>query len=199
MVVERAISAHYGVDFEVAGNEYLDKIVQHPFHIPPADPTKLREHFEQMLGSMGFDEACSHVFPLAANNNPRAYLRLVSVWNLVAHLAPHVAPKVWTGSHKKVLAIAVALQVCFPALYRVSKANPGGLIGFTEACINPPRQEIGGYLSERRAQEYASFWRDASVRRFFSGLKGPLGDGVADILGSEATLKQALNLSDLVA
>lgn len=198
-VVERAIQAHYKADPGTVGKEYLDKIIQYPFNLPPPEPTKLQEYFGQLAQSQSLNDKCLHVLQVAAEGNPRIYLRLINAWNLVSSLAPHVTPQLWQEDHKHTLAIAAAVQIRFPALHEVSCNNPKGLRVFVDCCSDPPREEISRVFSRSAAIDYTLFWENAAIRRFFISLRGPLGDNTGAILGTEGLLKSAFNLSAKVA
>lgn len=190
-IVDKAVQNHYGSDPGV-GREYLDKIIQCSFNVPPADSKNLTDLF-----TADVDENCLHVFKCAAQGNPRAYLRLLSVWNLVSSLAPHVTPDLWKGSHRHVLAIATAIRVRFPLLYEVCQNNPPGLPTFFQCFLAPPSKESTTSLLSRNtnAPDYAQFGDNGILRQFVLSLKGPLGQDITAILGTPDKLEQALRLS----
>ena len=199
-VVERAIQAHYNADPSSLGKEYLDKIIQYPFNIPPAEPTKLEKYFGQLTQPNSLNDKCLHVLQLAADGNPRVYLRLINAWNLVSSLAPHVIPPLWQEANKHVLVIATAVHIRFPALHEVCCNNPMGLYTFVQACFNPPSKEINSVFVGSNALEYTQFWGNTPIQHFCRGLKAlaPQGDIMA-ILGPRELLKSAFNLSSNVA
>jgi hypothetical protein len=199
-VVEKAIQAHYNVDPGTLGKEYLDKIIQYPFNMPPPEPAKLREYFRQLEQPDTLNGKCLHALTVAAESNPRVYLRLINAWNLVSSLAPQVLPDLWRSDHRHTLAIATAIQIRFPAFHEVCCKNPRGLQIFANYCFSHPSEEISRLFDSNNATEYTRFWENASIKHFFLSLKGPLlGDNAGSILGSEALLKSAFNLSATVA
>jgi len=193
-VVERAIQAHYNTEPGGLGREYLDKIIRYPFNIPPAESTKLEEYFGQLTEPDSRNDKCLHVLKVAAEGNPRVYLRLANAWNLVASLAPHVIPDLWQEDCKHILAIATAVHIRFPALHEVCCRNPRGLYFLFENWTNPPREEINRVLARANAVEYAQFWENAPARNFFLGLR-TLGDSSAKLFGPPQSLESAFRLS----
>jgi len=199
-IVERAIQAHYNVDPGILGKEYLDKIIQYPFNIPPSEPAKLRDYFGQLAQSGSLNDKCSHVLKVAAEGNPRVYLRLINTWNLVSSLAPHVVPALWGESHRHILAIATAVQIRFPAFHETCCKNPRGLYLFVNYCFSHPSGDLGKLFDGNNANEYSSFWGNASIKHFFTGLKGPpMGNNRDAILGSEDFIRIAFNFSTTLA
>ena len=193
-VVERAIQAHYNTDPGGLGREYLDKIIRYPFNIPPPEPTKLKEYFGQLTQPDSRNDQCLHVLKVAAEGNPRVYLRLINAWNLVASLAPHVIPSLWQGDRRHILAIATAVRIRFPALHEACCRNPRGLHFLFDNWKNPPREEINHVLTRGNAVEYAQFWENATAKHFFLGLDA-LGTSSGTLLGPETALESAFNLS----
>jgi hypothetical protein len=193
-VVERAIQAHYDTDPGGLGREYLDKIIRYPFSVPPVEPTKLEEYFGQLARSDSLNAKCLYVLKVAAEGNPRVYLRLINAWNLVASLAPHVTPDLWQDDHKHILATATAVRIRFPALHEICRRNPRGLHILLTNWMNPPRGDSNLALAFEKATEYKPFWENASVRGFLLDLR-EFGKSAGEILGSEKSLKSAFNLS----
>ena len=193
-VVERAIQAHYRTDPGGLGRDYLDKIIRYPFNVPLVETTKLEEYFGQLAQPDSLNDKCLHVLKVAARGNPRVYLRLINAWNLIASLAPHLIPDVWQEDRKHILAIATAVRICFPALHEVCCNNPKCLHMFSQACSNPPREEVDGFFVRGGAIDYTQFWENAPIQNFLRGLS-ILGKGTGAILGSEQSLKSAFSLS----
>jgi len=193
-VVEKAIQNHYGSDPGVSGRDYLDKIIQYPFTLPPAKTSDL----EKYLGKISIAEKISKkgldVLALAADGNPRTYLRLNTSWKLCASLAQQVIPDLWKDESKRhVIAIAIVLHLLWPEIYEKSRVNPNGLIALTEYCLNEPSTGINSALENRHSNEFQQYWENGPIHHFLSNLR-KVGANTGEIFGSPEALKAALDL-----
>jgi predicted KAP-like P-loop ATPase len=201
-VIGKAIQAHYRTDLGVSGREYLDKIVQYPFDLPPADQVKLARHFEELLKSKStLDDKCRYIMNLAAVGNPRIYLRLLSGWELAWSLATQVNESLVQGKNLYLLMIVTVIQIRFPKLYAVCKKNPNGLRVLAELCLQTGTKQVGElekYFIASDSYEYYESWKSDSVRLFLAGLFPVVAENPSQLFHSTELLKAAFNLSSSI-
>jgi hypothetical protein len=120
-VVANAIATKYPSD-AFAQREYLSKIVQLPFQLPPLTAETIRAYVSQLVADFP-DERCRDVFVESLSLNPREVKRVINVyaltWNLArarTSVAAIVAPVR--------LAKLVVIQQAYPALYSVFRDEP---------------------------------------------------------------------------
>ena len=188
-MVEKAVYAHYGHDPGISGREYLDKIVQHPFSVPPANGEQLKGRF----GMSGLGAKDTGIIELAAAGNPRIYLRILNTWRVVSALAKELSLD--KGEHeKRLLVLASAVQVRFPRLHEVCRSRPDRLQFFYNQCTEPTAES--GALFIKTAPEFKEAWDDPEARRFFYNLGNAYGQASDPLQqGSPEMIRNAFNLS----
>ena len=124
-VVQKAIATKYQGD-PVAQREYLGKIVQLPFQLPPLTREEMQEYLERLALDLPH-QRCHEVFVAGLVVNPREIKRTINVfsllWNLAAkreELAGLIAPVR--------LAKVVVIQHSHPDLHRLLQQHPHLLI-----------------------------------------------------------------------
>ena len=188
-MVEKAVHAHYGHDPGISGREYLDKIVQHPFSVPPSSREKLKRRF----GTSGLDGKDAGIIELAASGNPRIYLRTLNTWRVVSALAKELSLDK-EEYEKRLLVLASAVQVRFPRLHEVCRSRPDRLQFFYNQCIESTADS--GALFVKTAPEYKEVWDDPEAHRFFYDLAKLLGQASDPLQqGSPEMIRNAFNLS----
>jgi len=197
--VERAFQAHYKTDIGVSGRLYLDKIVQYPLDLPPADQAKLAGHFEELLKSKSvLDDKCRYIMNLAAVGNPRIYLRLLSGWELTWALATQVNERLIQGKNMYLLMVVTVIHIRFPKLYGLSQRNPNGLRVLAELCLQTKTKQAGEFekiFLNSDSYEYYEFWKSEAIRSFLSGLFPLVAENPSQLFYSQELLKAAFNLS----
>jgi len=168
-VVEKAVRVHYRDDPGIYGREYLDKIIQHQFTLPPADKDRVESLFFNEPGSDRLDDKCLAILHQAADGNPRMYLRMFNALRLVLSLAEHINPKLCVGTGKHWLTLATATSIRFPSLHELCGRMTEGLPTFMDYCANPQEPKHAEGL-QTRGVDYLSFWKDGCTRQFFSGI-----------------------------
>lgn len=121
-IVQRALQRRYPDD-AVAQREYLSKIIQLPFHLPPPTPTELRE-FVLNLDVRFPDDRCGEVFLGSVARNPREIKRLINIYGLNWYLAQAKAGAAVTPVR---LAKVVVLQQAFEPLFGLLRDRPDWL------------------------------------------------------------------------
>ena len=84
-VAEKAIAGKYKDD-QVAQREYLGKIIQLPFQLPPLTRREIKR-FTASIGERLPDERCPGVFIEGLSANPREIKRTINVFSLLWVLA----------------------------------------------------------------------------------------------------------------
>jgi Cdc6-like AAA superfamily ATPase len=124
-VVQRAVGTKYKNDPD-AQKEYIDKIIQIPFQLPPLTREDMRT-FLQELG-LKLPENCLEVFAQGLEEvNPRKVKRTVNVFSLLWSLAER-RRKVTGSISPNLLAKVVVIQQGYPKLYRLLQDRPDLLI-----------------------------------------------------------------------
>ena len=82
-LVEQAIEGYYGENYRIDGREYMKKLVQVEFHLPPLRTLDVKNYAQILQQSIGpIDEAVSvaleQVVPMVAGYNPREVKRLIN-------------------------------------------------------------------------------------------------------------------------
>jgi len=122
--IERAVQKRYLG--EVKAHEYLEKIVQVPFILPPIEDEPMRAYVRSLAPALP-DARCADVFCQGLAPNPRQVKRTLNIYLLLSRLVdrrPALA-----GTIKPVrLAKVVAIQHAHPDLYDLLRLRPGYLL-----------------------------------------------------------------------
>lgn len=145
-VVERGILARYPPVVEADGQprvridprQYLDKIIQLPFTLPPLTGHQIGTYLDTLLaadaGSLPL-ATCRGLIELAAPPNPRTLKRILNVLSLLASIdsfAPDEAKA--PGERLQLLAKIVLMQVLFDDAYARSASDPENLVRLEKAA-----------------------------------------------------------------
>jgi len=135
--VKHAVEAKYrqvgregNVSPEVAGEHYLEKIVQLPFYIPPPDDEKIGKFLDKLevegKAPAGITDPTAWLgyvrqVAQATQNNPRQIKRYLNTMRLIARIAPQevTVEGVETSLDRLKLAKVVLLQFAFGDFYRL--------------------------------------------------------------------------------
>jgi len=102
--------------------EYLDKIIQVPFTVPPVEP-KCMDSFVETLLSKEL-QSCRELLRESVGDNPRQVKRFINILKLNHQLAK---PKI-SGYKPEVLALLLIIQLLTPELYYKIVSQPNLLI-----------------------------------------------------------------------
>ena len=94
-IVEKGVRVKYqGLGFQdskedlpIDGDEYLEKIIQIPFHLPKLDLKNITSFTTDSLEGEGFGETVAEVFTAGMEPNPRKLKRVMNVFRLLVTLA----------------------------------------------------------------------------------------------------------------
>jgi formylglycine-generating enzyme required for sulfatase activity len=121
--VENAVRAHY--HGEVKAREYLEKIIQLPFILPPIEDEPMRAYVQSLAPALP-DPRCAEVFSQGLAPNPRQVKRTLNIFLLLSRLVARRAALAETITPPR-LAKLVAIQHAHPDLYALLRLRPGYL------------------------------------------------------------------------
>ena len=113
-LVQRGIEAKYGSNVALSGEQYLEKLVQLPFHLPPVPPWTFRTFLGTVTGGLGFSDSTLDLLSLASDQNPRRAKRLASCLALVRSVAQQLPTEDASTLEDDKVATVLILQVRFP-------------------------------------------------------------------------------------
>ncbi len=116
--VQEAVQTRY--KGEVKGRQYLEKIIQLPFLLPPIDAADMRDFVGRLVPHLP-DPRCADVFALGLAPNPRQVKRTVNVFLLVWKLSRQKLPQAIKPVR---LAKVVVIQHSHPDLYQLMREVP---------------------------------------------------------------------------
>jgi tRNA A-37 threonylcarbamoyl transferase component Bud32 len=121
-VIQKALERKYPQD-EAAQREYLSKIIQLPFHLPPPTKADLATYLDQL--DVRFpDQRCGEVFLGAVAQNPREIKRLINTYSLNWYLAQ---ARVGGAVTPVRLAKVIVIQQAYGALFSLLRERPDWL------------------------------------------------------------------------
>lgn len=141
--IENAVRTRYQGDVKV--REYLEKIVQLPFILPPIEDEPMRAYVEALAPALP-DARCVQVFSQGLTPNPRQVKRTLNIFLLLSRLVERRAALRASITPVR-LAKIVAIQHAHPDLYNLLRLRPGYLRDL-EAHFRA--QGEGGPAGERR-------------------------------------------------
>ena len=104
-------------EIPIAGQSYLEKIVQLPFHLPPLENDRIADFIDQLDSTLSSD--CRDIMALGLEPNPRVVKRAINIFRLLLKLAQRrVAEGRMEPIVQGLLAKMVVVQVRYRALYR---------------------------------------------------------------------------------
>ena len=144
-IVNKVLETKYKGD-PVAQREYMGKIIQLPFLLPPLASEEMKEFVERIALDLP-DRRCREMFAEGLSANPREIKRSLNIFSLLwtlantrRELAPVIKPVL--------LAKVVAIQHGYPDLHRVLQDRPHLLIEleayFRRVIAEPPGLGVEG-------------------------------------------------------
>lgn len=118
-IVQKAVADNYKDDL-TAQREYLGKIVQLPFQLPPLTYNKVKEFLQRLSPNLP-DERCREVFVAGLNKNPREVKRAINIFSLVWNLSNR-RPELEIKPVR--LAKVIVIQHGHPDLYKLLQQRP---------------------------------------------------------------------------
>jgi formylglycine-generating enzyme required for sulfatase activity len=123
-VIEEGIRVRYQ-DYaaHLDGAQYLEKIIQIPFALPPIAPEAVAGYVQQVTGGSLPDPRCETVFAVGLEANPRRLKRTLNIFLLLWRLAQN-RPDLAQIIKPVRLAKIVIIQQYYPALFSLITAGP---------------------------------------------------------------------------
>jgi hypothetical protein len=199
-IVEAGIKIRYGDKTLIKGRDYLDKIIQVPFFLPPVIVKDLR-------GSLPLDEDFSdevwEIIRLGMGGNPRKTRRFVNSFYLLRSFlnqpAPDLQKQMQTDRFLALsreeqnvhLARMLVFQISFPDFYQQLQLFPGDWAYLYKNTIQADAMDRDRTLKDR--EELRQFWENKPLVAF---IRNTSGDGHKDIPRGEIVewLLQATSL-----
>lgn len=168
--VESAIRSRY--KGEVKAREYLEKIVQVPFILPPIEADSMRKYVESLAPALP-DPRCGEVFAVGLTPNPRQVKRTLNIFLLLSRLVVR-RPDLQDEITPVRLAKMVAIQHAHPDLYILLRRRRESYLSDLERHFRADRD--GGRLGEGREEmpklpdALAEFAANPDLRRLLLSL-----------------------------
>jgi len=110
LVVEQAIQSYYGQNYNVSGKDYVKKLVQLEFCLPPLRMQDVMNYIQVLQQRIGYvdgqaSQALAEVVPIVVGDNPRDVKRLVNAILLGTAVMKNVG-----------VAVPVSQQIAFMAM-----------------------------------------------------------------------------------
>jgi formylglycine-generating enzyme required for sulfatase activity len=121
--IENAVRSRYRG--EVKPHEYLEKIIQLPFSLPPIEDEPMRGYVQSLAPALP-DPRCAEVFSQGLAPNPRQVKRTLNMYLLLSRLVSK-RPRLAETITQVRLAKLVAIQHAHPDLYQLLRLRPGYL------------------------------------------------------------------------
>jgi energy-coupling factor transporter ATP-binding protein EcfA2 len=184
-LVEAGIKIRYGEKTLITGRDYLDKIIQVPFFLPPVLDKNLRDSLPR---DEDFPEEIWDIIRLGMGGNPRKTRRFVNSFSLLRSFlnqpAPDLQKQMKTDTFLALsqteqnmhLARLLVFQISFPDFYQQLYLSPGDWMYLYKFVIEADAKERDTTLKER--EELRPFWEDKALRAFISNTSGDRYKGV---------------------
>ncbi len=121
--IEEAVETRY--KDKVKAREYLEKIIQLPFILPPIEDVPMRGYVESLAPALP-DPRCAEVFSQGLTRNPRKVKRVLNIFLLLSRLVRKRVTLAESITRVR-LAKVVVIQHAHPDLYRLLRLRPGYL------------------------------------------------------------------------
>lgn len=155
-VIEEGIRVRYkDYQAKLDGAQYLEKIIQIPFSLPPIAPEAVAHYVQRVTGANLPDSRCKTVFSVGLEPNPRRIKRTLNIFLLLWRLAQN-RPDLQDLIKPVLLAKIVIIQQYHPRLFRLITAGPHYLIDlekrFYEGVQERPEETSSGVVIPARMQ-----------------------------------------------
>ena len=174
-IVEAGIQTRYEGKIKIDGREYLDKIIQVPFYLPPVTFKRLKASLED--DSETLSEEVWNVIRLGMGGNPRKTKRFVNSfylsWRFLNHPDRDLQEKLQNGNLSHIsqerqnfyLAKILVFQMSFPEFYQHLRHHLGDW-RYLEENVILQNQAAKGQENLKDKKELARFWEDESFQDF---------------------------------
>lgn len=124
-VIERVVQSQYGAEADAPfqGRDYLDKLVQIPFYLPPLEEEQILSYIADHAPEM--ESICRTIFAAGLEPNPRVVKRALNIFRLLSDLARRREQAgVMEPVVPSLLAKMVVIQTRYRDLYRDLQEYP---------------------------------------------------------------------------
>lgn len=128
-VVQKGIELKYDAKLNIRGVDYLEKMIQLPFTLPPVPEETFMQFVEIVASPFEFQKVSLDLISHASEENPRRVKRLCNCLFMVSHVAKELIKQnktsfAFTAIDESKLALLLILQIRFPLAYRWLTFNP---------------------------------------------------------------------------
>jgi formylglycine-generating enzyme required for sulfatase activity/Cdc6-like AAA superfamily ATPase len=152
-IVRQGVATKYKFS-QAEGAEYLEKIIQIPFHLPPLEDDRIEVFVRKVYLDVYKDcPTAPEVFSLGLEPNPRKVKRALNIYRTLLELA-EVRWKAWEMDHRVVpdlLAKMVVIQSRFRALYDELVRHPELIVRLEEWAQEFDRPEKVNQTGQEQA------------------------------------------------
>ena len=189
-VVQRGIEQKYNNSIGIHGQDYLDKLIQLPFSLPPIRPETFERFVEAITRDFAFADEVQKLIVRAAESNPRLAKRLSNCLQLTRTVARRLSDTAEDGSPLEgekfdgaKFALLLTLQVRYPVAYlwltrnpltrseltegwedRSSESAAGAVIGYRSRLVAFLKDAYGDSIAEQNADGFLALWRYAESK-----------------------------------
>ncbi len=164
-IVERGIQHRYGGRIPITGKEYLEKIIQIPFFLPPVQFEQLKRALTRYEIVAGYSDEIWQLVRLGLNGNPRKAKRFANSFFMARQVATRSlmddadeesgGPEDEQGHTLYYLAKVLVLQLSFPEFYSYLIGHMGSWESYEEL------------FQKDQSGRSKYFDNDAGLRRFY--------------------------------
>ncbi|NQU47961.1 MAG: hypothetical protein HQ519_04885 [Planctomycetes bacterium] len=178
-VVEAGITRLHGERIQISGRDYLDKIVQVPFFIPPVSFGRLRDGL-QYAKSADYPEQIWRLLEMGLQGNPRKCKRFVNCYYLLNRVLQEqmndssgggvsgwdtISITMDPDTQRFYLAKLLVIQMQFPKFYEFLLMDPRAWQAYEMELLYCPTPETRDEFL-KQSESYRGFWMDHDLRRF---------------------------------
>lgn len=191
-VLAEAVAHHYGADPAQMGRNYLDKIVQYQFNVPPVTTGTLRSAFQDQLNSLELDEKSIDILLLGSQENPRNLIRILNAFGPAKEI---VLASGWerNEANMRLFAFLTCLKVRFPSFYEVCSLHPRVMSDVCQFFQDRNRLITEDVFQRNGWDPYWPHARTHGLHLFLQRVTG-LGEAVNPWMKSKDVLAQAIAL-----
>ena len=171
-VVQRGIQEKYKNSIGIHGQDYIDKLIQLPFSLPPIRAKTFETFVKSITVDFGFNEQTRALIVKAADSNPRRAKRLSNCLQLARMVADRVideTPEIVQPIDYAKLALLLTLQVRYPVAYLWLSQNPMTLADLGAGWSDDHRPKLvyflekayGDEIGGKTADDFYDLWRYA--------------------------------------
>jgi hypothetical protein len=145
-IVQSGIDLKYRRIRGIRGQDYLEKMVQLPFSLPPIQESRFQAYVRNVTSRFGFEEDTILLLSKASDGNPRQVKRIANSLQLIRTVAAQIASDPETPDLTRVderkLAFLLVLQVRFPQIFGWLNGKPATFTQISSAWQETARSEV---------------------------------------------------------